>query len=67
MYTGFKNDQDYYLHLMMNEFCEEGRMELEELGIQGKLMYYALMDDRKSFSSLWDKVLFNKVDSDNHG
>jgi hypothetical protein len=63
-YTSFLEKDEYRLQCVMNEYWDEGRWELEDLGQKGLLMLYALTDNKPKFEQLWNKIRDDSVDSD---
>lgn len=63
-YTSFIDKREQQLQYAINEYWEEGRWLLEELGEKGMLMLFALTDNTKKFEELWNKHLDDRIDSE---
>lgn len=63
-YTSFINKREQQLQYSLNQYWDEGRWLLEELGEEGMLMFYSLTDNKKKFEELYLKIQDDRVDSD---
>ena len=63
-YTSYLEKDEYRLQMIMNQYWDEGRWELEDLGEKGLLMLYALTDNKEKFEELLNKIRDDRIDSD---
>ncbi len=63
-YTSFIDKREQQLQYAINEYWDEGRWLLEELGEKGLLMLFALTDNKKKFDELYAKIQDDRIDSE---
>ena len=61
-YTSFIDKREQQLQYSLNQYWDEGRWLLEELGEKGMLMFYSLTDNKKKFEELYLKIQDDMID-----